>query len=219
MDPVAWFLKIPPDPRSPNSNTSSPLSLGRTGSSPSSGVGSMLSSLFLRSWSEEGLRRKSSVRPSGPDGKPRQKPARTVSWNPHVEVWRPTARSVTWSAQVEIFIIPARECAVPGNDSVSSAVVPVEDTQPLLAPDAVGHLRKGADVSLGPDRVSADLDQSPSKFDGHGQSLSNWPSPLNSNFDGLGQNASKLARTSMRCSGSEQCARAVPEWPGLHSAF
>jgi len=129
MDPVAWFLKIPPDPRSPNSSTSSP----------SSGVGSMLSSIFPRS----------SVRPSGPDGKPRQKLARNVSWNPHVEVWRPTSRSVTWSTQVEVFIIPARECALPGNDSVSSAVareVPVEDAQSLLAPDAVGRLQKGADL-------------------------------------------------------------------------
>jgi len=136
MDPVAWFLKIPPDPRSPNSSTSSP----------SSSIGSRVLSFFPRS----------SVRTPGPDGKPRQKLARNVSWNPHIEVWRPTSRSVTWSAQVEIFIIPARECAVPGNTPVSRAVVrtvPVGDTQSLLAPDAVDRLRKGADPGQSPSKL------------------------------------------------------------------
>jgi hypothetical protein len=60
------------------------------------------------------LRKRSSVRPSGQDEKNRQKPPRTVSWNPHIEVWRQPSRSITWSTHVEVFIIPARERA-PGD--------------------------------------------------------------------------------------------------------
>jgi len=87
MDPVAWFLKISPTPRSASSN-GSPSAVSR------------LSSLV----------RRSSTRPCKPDGKSRQNPPLSVSWDTHIEVSRPLTRSVSWSAEVEVIIIPAREC-------------------------------------------------------------------------------------------------------------
>jgi hypothetical protein len=81
MDAVSWFLQIPPNPR-------------RTSRASTSTV-SRLPSLFLRS----------SVRPSTPDSKPGK--SRSVSWSPHVEVWRQPSRSVTWHTHVRVTIIPA----------------------------------------------------------------------------------------------------------------
>jgi hypothetical protein len=46
---------------------------------------------------------------TGPDGKPRMKPCRSISWNPHVEIWCQTSRSVSWHTHIEVFTIPARE--------------------------------------------------------------------------------------------------------------
>jgi len=90
MDPVSWLLQIPSNPRS-TSSTSSASDL----------VSSRLSPLFLRG----------SIRPSGPDDKPRQKISQTVSWDTHVEVWQQAPRSVSWSTHVQVFVIPARERA------------------------------------------------------------------------------------------------------------
>ena len=80
MDPVSWFLKIPPNPRGTRSDVRPP-------------------SLSLRS---------SGHPEDEPRHKPAA-PARSVSWSMLVEVWQQDARSVTWSAQDEVFIIPARE--------------------------------------------------------------------------------------------------------------
>ena len=54
---------------------------------------------------------RSSIRRSGPDGEPRQKPSRIVSGNPYVEVWRPASRAVSWNTHIEVFVIPARALA------------------------------------------------------------------------------------------------------------
>ena len=85
MDPVAWFLQIPPNPRyiSGVSTVSRP------------------SFLFLRS----------SIRRSEPDDTPRKTPSRSVTFSTHVEEWRQPPCSVSWSAQVEVFVIPVRESA------------------------------------------------------------------------------------------------------------
>ena len=100
MGAIAWFLQIPPNPRSKsntNSNRSEQLSFP---------FGSeQISCLFGRG----------SVRPSG-DKKPQQKHLKTVSWNPHDEVFRQTSRPVTWSMEVEVFIIPARDNAPDEDD-------------------------------------------------------------------------------------------------------
>ena len=90
MDSVELFLQTQSSPRLKSGKSSSTSTM-----SPSS--------LFLRSC----------VRPSGPDDTPRQKPARTVSWDTHVEVWQQASRSVTWSTQVEVFVIPAQREASP----------------------------------------------------------------------------------------------------------
>ena len=118
MSAVAWFLQIPPNPHStPNPyNTSSP-----TSSSPSTSPMSKFSSLFARSSSspsgdiqprQEPSRSvgdlKSRLKPSRTVGN-KQKPPRTVSWDPTVEALRRPSRAVTWAANVEVFIIPARD--------------------------------------------------------------------------------------------------------------
>ena len=72
MDAVSWFLKTPPNPRSP----------GRSSDMSGTSTVSRLSSLFLRS----------SVRRSGPSETPQQVPSRNVSWNTHVEVFVIPAR-------------------------------------------------------------------------------------------------------------------------------
>jgi hypothetical protein len=105
MDPVSWFLQIPPNPR-------------RTSSASNTSTVSRLSSLFLRS----------SVRPSERDDEPRQKPSRSVRWDTHVEVWQQLSRSVSWSTHVEVFIIPARECAP--DDCDPPCVIPARDCAP-----------------------------------------------------------------------------------------
>jgi len=93
MGPVAWFLKISPNPRSASGN-GSPSAVSR------------LSSLV----------RRSSARPCEPGGKPRQTPPLSVSWDAQLEVSRPLTRSVSWSVEIEVFIIPARECALDDSD-------------------------------------------------------------------------------------------------------
>ena len=97
MDPVVSCDQI-----SPNRRTAS------TASGTSTVLRISSQSMFLRS----------SLRPPGPpDDTLRQRQSRSislpssrsVSWNPHVEVWRQPSRRVSWSAQVEVFVIPARE--------------------------------------------------------------------------------------------------------------
>ena len=58
-------------------------------------------------WQQDPLLRSSSTSYSEPEGKPRRKPPRTVSWDTHVEVWQQASRSVTWSGQIEVITIPA----------------------------------------------------------------------------------------------------------------
>ena len=91
MDTVSWFLKIPPDPRSP----------GRSSGMRSTNTVSRFSSLFLRS----------SVRRSGPNKTPQEKASKTVTWCAHIEVAQIPPRSVSWSTHVEVFVIAAREGA------------------------------------------------------------------------------------------------------------
>ena len=95
MVTVSWLLDIPENPRS-LSNASSTITV-------------MLSSLFLRSSLQGTPTLRSSLRPTGPDDKPRRKPRRSVTWSTHVEVWRQPSRSVSWSTHIEVFAIPARE--------------------------------------------------------------------------------------------------------------
>ena len=57
------------------------------------------------------LFQRSSLHLPEPNDKPRQKASRTVSWDTHIEIWRPPSRSVTWSTHIEVFSIPARERA------------------------------------------------------------------------------------------------------------
>ena len=101
MDPVAWFLQIPPNPQRMNST----------------GTVSTLSSIFrhssVRPSEPDGTPRQTpsrSIRPSESDETPRRTPSRSVTWSTHVEVRRQPSRSVTWSTHVEVFIVPAREC-------------------------------------------------------------------------------------------------------------
>ena len=101
-DAVSWFLQIPPNPRRTSSSSSSSSAFSRLSSLVSSGSSTRTVSKF------SSLYRRFSVRPSGPDDKPRHKPSQTVSrrGNTHVEVWRQPPRTVSWSAEV---VIPARE--------------------------------------------------------------------------------------------------------------
>jgi hypothetical protein len=126
MDPVAWFLDIPPNPRSP----SKPSFLKKRSSIRPSGV-------------QQKLSRTTSCNPPVKNSKPI---FRSVSWSAHAEIFiiparerlpndrdarfkatagrcapndcdlilerisrdRQPSRSVSWGAQVEVFIIPAR---------------------------------------------------------------------------------------------------------------
>jgi len=117
MDPVAWFLQIPPNPRHMRSTSTV----------------SRLSSLFLHSpRSEPDDIQEEESRLISPPTQPstststrtqcRKTPARSVTWSTHVEEWRQPPWSVSWSAQVEVLIIPVREECAP-NDCDAQCVI------------------------------------------------------------------------------------------------
>jgi len=106
MSAVAWFLQIPPNPRtkSNTNNARSEQPCSPKGHSSPKGLGlafpfgsEQFSFLFGRG----------SLRPAGGEKKPQQKRPKTVSWGTD-EFFHQTSRPVRWNMEVQVFVIPAR---------------------------------------------------------------------------------------------------------------